>query len=396
MTGEVQVFKSHHVLRAVSVGLVSAAVLISPAAAQTQPPQGVGDPAAPENLRCAGPNLPFDPATQQIVYVWQNVVTYPRTYDDQGPRGVALDRNCNLYLADTENHHIVKVSPGGDTLATWGSDGLGAGQYHRPGGVAVDANGNVYVADSGHARIQKLSPAGQSIAVWPSCNLPGSNPCSTRSGRDPGQFDDPEGIAIDGQGNVYVSDTGNNRVQKLSRDGQPLAVFGGQQSDAPGQFNQPWGITVDRAGNVYVADLNNNRVQELSPSGQLLAIFGTKGQRDNWGRGDAAGQLVQPQGVAVDAAGNVYVSDTQNQRVQEFGPDGAFRTQWRRCEDDPSQCQIANSGQNPGEFLYNRGAVVDAAGDLYIADTSNNRVQRLVQTVVPLPTPTPDPAQDQG
>jgi sugar lactone lactonase YvrE len=385
------VFKSHHVLRAASVGLVSAAVLISPAAAQTQPPQGVGDSAAPENLRCGGPSLPFDPATQQIVYVWQDVVTYPQSFDDQGPLGVALDRNCNLYLADSESHHIVKVSPGGDTLATWGSDGFGPGQFHRPGGVAVDADGNVYVADSGHDRIQKLSPTGQSVATWQNC-MPGINPCTPQAGRDPGQFDDPEGIAVDGQGNVYVSDTGNNRVQKLSRDGHSVAVFGGKQSDAPGQFNQPWGITVDRVGNVYVADLNNNRVQKLSPTGQPLAIFGIKGQRDAWGKGDAAGQLVQPRGVAVDAAGNVYVSDTQNHRVEEFSPDGTFRTQWRRCEDDPSICQFPNSGQNPGEFFLNRGAVIDAAGDLYVADTSNNRIQRLVQTVVPLPAP----SQDQG
>jgi hypothetical protein len=86
----------------------------------------------------------------------------------------------------------------------------------------------------------------------------------------------------------------------------------------------------------------------------------------------------------------VYVSDTQNDRVEEFSPDGAFRTQWRRCEDDPNVCQFPNSGQNPGEFLLNRGAVVDGAGDLYVADTSNNRIQRLVQTVVPLPDPSPD------
>ena len=358
----------------IGVSALGALAVGGVAVAQVQP---VGDPTAPENLRCAGPNPPFDPATQQIVYVWQDLVTYPVTLDDQGPKGVALDRNCNLYLADTANHHVVKVSPSGDTLAAWGSDGRGPGQFHRPAAVAVDSDGNIYVADSGNDRIQKLSPSGDSIAIWQYC-LPGSNPCAPAPGHDPGQFFDPEGLAIDGQGNVYVSEVDNNRVQKLTRDGKSIAVFGGPQSAAPGQFNQPFGLSVDRVGNVYVADLNNNRVQKLSPTGQPLAVFGA-------GNGAGPGQLVQPRGVAVDAAGNVFVSDTQNHRVEEFGPDGAFLNQWRRCEDDSSVCQFPNSGSGQGEFFYPRGAVVDAAGDLYVADTSNNRVQRLYQTVVPLP-----------
>jgi DNA-binding beta-propeller fold protein YncE len=343
-------------------------------------PQGVSDPTAPENLRCSGPNLQFDPQTEQIVYVWQNAVAFPQTLDDQGPKGVALDRNCNLYLADTVTSRVIKVSPSGDTLAAWGGEGHGPVQFHRPAAVAVDADGNVYVADSGNDRIQKLSPNGDSIAIWQYC-LPGSGtPCVPAPGHDPGQFFDPEGLAIDGEGNVYVSEVNNNRIQKLTREGKSTAVFGGPQSDAPGQFNQPFGITLDRVGNLYVADLLNNRVQKLSPSGQPLAIFGK-------GSGAGDGQLVNPRGVAVDAAGNVYVSDTQNHRVEQFAPDGSFMNQWRRCEDDPTVCQFPNSGGGPGEFFYPRGAVADAAGDLYVADTSNGRVQRLYQVVVPLPQP---------
>jgi sugar lactone lactonase YvrE len=359
------------------------ALLAGSAAAQTQP---VADPTAPENLRCPGPNLPYDPATQQIVYVWKDVVSYAVSLDDQGPYGVALDRNCNLYLADTESHHVVKVSPNGDTLATWGSDGHAPGQFHRPGAVAVDASGNIYVADSGNDRIQKLSPTGQSLAIWQNC-LPGSNPCTPAPGQNPGQFFNPQGIAVDGQGNVYVSEVDNNRIQKLTPDGKSLGVFGGPQGDGPGQFNQPFGISLDRAGNLYVADLNNNRVQKLSPGGQPLAVFGS-------GRGSGPGQLVQPRGVAVDADGNVYISDTQNHRVQKFAPDGTFLTQWRHCEDDPTVCEFPNSGSAPGAFYYPRGAMIDAGGDVYVADTSNNRVQRLVQTVVPLPDTSAPPPSD--
>jgi DNA-binding beta-propeller fold protein YncE len=327
--------------------------------------QAVDDPLAPENLRCAEPNLSFDPNTQQIVYVWQDVVRYTQSLDDQGPQSVALDRNCNLYMVDSELNHVVKVSPTGDTLATWGSDGRGPGQFHRPGGIAVDGDGNIYVADSGNDRVQKLAPSGQVAEVWQYC-LPGSNPCAPAPDQAPGHFFDPEGIAVDGQGNVYVSEVDNNRLQKLDHDGKPLAMFQG--------FSSPFGLSIDRAGNVYVADLNNNQVQKLSPSGQPLQAFG-------------AGSVKQPRGVTVDADGNVYISDTQNHRVQKFAPDGTLVTQWRRCEDDPTICQFPNSGGGPGEFFYPRGATIDAAGDLYIADTSNNRVQRLYQTVVPLPSP---------
>ncbi|MBV9893124.1 MAG: hypothetical protein JO020_03035 [Chloroflexi bacterium] len=97
--------------------------------------------------------------------------------------------------------------------------------------------------------------------------------------------------------------------------------------------------------------------------------------------------------VAVDSVGNVFISDTQNHRVEEFAPDGTFRAQWRRCEDDPAVCELPNSGSGVGEFFYPRGAVIDGAGDLYVADTSNNRVQRLFQTVVPLPEMSSPPSE---
>ena len=344
--------------------------------AQAQPPVAT-EPTAPENLRCPGPMLSLDPETQRIVYVWQDHVSFPRTLDDQGPIGVALDRACNVYLTDTERSQVLKVAPDGDVLAQWGTDGHGPGQFHRPAAVAVDGDGNIYVADSGNDRVQKLSPKGVTLAVWQTC-LPGSTPCAPTPGSGPGQFFDPEGVAVDGQGNVYVSEGVNHRVQKLTRDGTSLAVFGGQQGRAPGQFDSPRGLAIDRAGNLYVADLNNNRVQKLSPSGQPLASFGL-------GTGAGPGQLTQPRGVAVDGSGNVYVSDTQNHRVELFGPDGSFRAQWRRCEDDPAVCQFPNSGGGPGEFFYPRGVVADAAGDLFVADTSNGRVQRFIQVVAPLP-----------
>jgi DNA-binding beta-propeller fold protein YncE len=247
-------------------------------------------PAAPINLRCPGPDLTFDPMTQQIVSVWEDVVRYPITNDDQGPRGVALDASCNLYVADSANHRVAKLSPAGEPLAQWGSDGRGSGQLHRPGAVALDAAGNIYVADSGNDRIVKLSPDGQVVATWGKCSA-GVTPCSPSPGDGPAEFFDPEGIAVDGGGNIYVAEANNQRIQKLSPEGKSLALWG-TRGAGPGQFDAPWAVTLDAAGNLYVADLNNNRVQKLSPSGAPLFQFGGT-------RGADAGQLTQPRGVAV-------------------------------------------------------------------------------------------------
>jgi tripartite motif-containing protein 71 len=361
-----------------------------PLTAGAQPFPRVSDPAAPEGLRCPGPDLSsFDPTTEQIAFQWQNVVTYQRTFDDQGPRGLALDRACNLYVADSANQRIVKLSPEGGTLAQWGTPGRGAGQLTHPDGVAVDAAGNVYVADTGNDRVQKLSPSGQSLATWGKC-LPGVSPCSPTPGANPGEFAAPEAVAVDGAGNVYVSDSMNDRVQKLGPDGKALAQFGSHGS-GPGQLDSPFGLAVDRLGNVYVADLNNNRIQEFSPDGKAVAQFGS--------HGSGPGQLTQPRGVAVDANGNVYAADTQQHRVQEFTPDGSFLAQWRRCEDGPDVCHFPNSGSAPGEFFHPRGLIADGQGQVYVADTANNRVERMMLTLVPLPAAQqglPSPPDDSG
>ncbi len=354
--------------------LLALSLLLGATPATAQP-----GPAALTNLRCPGPDLSFDPETQQIVSAWEDVVKYPVTLDDQGPLGVALDTSCNLYIADTANNRIAKISPTGDTLAQWGTDGRGVGQFHRPGAVALDTAGNIYVADSGNDRVVKLSPAGQVLATWGKCT-PGVPPCSPSPGDGPAEFFGPNGIAVDGSGNVYVAESVNNRIQKLSSSGQSLARWGTHGS-GPGQFDSPWAVTLDAAGNLYVSDLNNNRIAKLSPSGDPLFQFGGTPGAD-------AGQMKQPRGVAVDAQGNVYVADTQNHRVEQFAADGTFMTQWRRCEDGQDPCQIPNSGKGPGEFFYPRGMVVDGAGQLYVADTSKNRAQRLKLMVVPLPDPT--------
>ena len=122
----------------------------------------------------------------------------------------------------------------------------------------------------------------------------------------PGQFNNPLGVAVDTEGNLYVADWQNHRLQKLSADGTSLAVWG-TPGNGPGQFDQPAAVALDRQGNVYVADAGNGRIQKLSPSGQPLAAWGTAGSD--------AGQFLGPSSLAVDVAGNIYVADTGNSRI---------------------------------------------------------------------------------
>jgi tripartite motif-containing protein 71 len=150
-------------------------------------------------------------------------------------------------------------------------------------------------------------------------------------------------VAVDGQANIYVSDTGNDRIQKLAPDGTVLAVWGGSGA-APGEFRQPYGVAVDRDGNVYVTDQWNNRIQKLDSGGRPLAVCGS------FGRGP--GEFYYPRAVALDTRGNVYIGDSFNQRVQKLSADGAPLAQW--------------SARQPAG--RSEGLTVDQSGALFVVE----------------------------
>ena len=320
------------------------------------------------------------------------------------PAALALDSQGNVYVADSGSNHIQKFSTTGQALQQWGVFGEGPGQFSTPSGIAVDAQGNMYVVDEGNARIQKLAPDGQPLAQWGSGNTaatptPGqltlSSPTgivldsagnilvtdsganrivklSTAGGQlatwgewggGPGEFEYPLGIALDPQGSIVIADHDNDRVQKLAADGKPLTQWGSERTPQD-QFRQPVGVAVDAQDDVYVVDKNNQRVQKLSPSGQRLAQWGAQGE--------APGQFSGPTGIAVDAQGNVLVCDTGNARVQRFATDGRLLAFW------------GTRGEAAGQLQAPTGIATDAQGNVYITDSEANRVLKFSSTGQPI------------
>jgi DNA-binding beta-propeller fold protein YncE len=214
----------------------------------------------------------------------------------QEPSGVAVDKDGNIIVADTWNNCIRKITPQGHVSTLAGTrkrghrDGEGTvAQFKCPSGVAVDGIDNVIVADAGNNRIRKITPQGQVST------LAGTGERGHRDGEgNAAQFDWPRGVAVDGGGNVIVADGGNHRIRKITPQGQVSTLAGsGEEGHRDGegtvaQFDRPCGVAVDGGGNVIVADTDNHRIRMISPQGHVSTLAGTSetGHRD--GEGNAA------------------------------------------------------------------------------------------------------------
>jgi DNA-binding beta-propeller fold protein YncE len=346
-------------------------------------------PSAPENLRCHGRPAPIPPGPDwQVlpVWEWRDVIAVDGVIGSgEGPYAVAVDGGCNIYLTDTTHFQILKLAPDGAVTARWPLPGEhSAGQSGSPRGVAVDSRGNVYVTDSPHDRVYKFSPQGQVIATWGVCESPSADNGYCDAKR-PGRFISPEGIAVDGADNVFVAEGAGGRVQKFSSEGKSLAKWD-LKSRVPGDFFIPGSLAVDQGGFLYMAEAYNDQIVKFDPASG--AIIG----RGGGSRGREPGQYHKPLGVGVDADGNLNVSDHDNWRVAKVAPDGAVLDQWRLCLDADPPCQNPDGGQAPGQFFAARGITVDGQGTVYVADTYNKRLQRLmiVDFILVPPPPPPD------
>ncbi|MFZ3012824.1 MAG: 6-bladed beta-propeller [Nitrospira sp.] len=269
------------------------------------------------------------------------------------PTGIALDKDGNIYVADTDNHSIQKFDKTGTFLARWGSEPSSQeGQFYYPRGLAVGPDDVMYVADSGNNRVQKFDLEGNAQKAWGKFGF-------AWRGADMGRFDVPWGITTDQDGHVYVSDTSNARIQKFQADGQPLLKWG-RDGSFDGAFFFPRGVAVDFIGNIYVADESNNRIQKFDARGSFLTKWGREGQ--------GPGQFKSPWGIACDALGNVYVVDSGNHRMQKFDGNGTFL------------CSFGNRGKTEGQVNFPYGIAVDKEGCVFVVDSGNHRVLKYVPT----------------
>lgn len=302
------------------------------------------------------------------------------------PTGTAVDGAGNIYVADKLNHRIRKITPGGvvTTLAGSGVAGFNnatgtAAQFDQPNGVAVDGAGNVYVADAGNHRIRKITSAG--VVTTLSGNgmggfNDGPNAMSSR-------FNFPYSVALDGAGNVYVADFLNHRIRVVDPVTGAASTLAGSGTagfmDATGaaaQFNFPTGVAVDGAGNVYVADQLNHRIRAITPGGVVTTLAGSGAAGFANGTGTAA-QFSSPAGVGVDGSGNVYVADQGNNRIRTITSAGVVST-------------LAGSGTAgfmdatglTAQFNAPAGVAVNGTG-VYVADQSNHRIRLITPPPVP-------------
>ena len=300
-----------------------------------------------------------------------------------GPVSLALGpADGLLYVASRANPNqpeavrVTRCTTDGDYVGEFGGWGEAPGQFIWVTAIAFGPDGNLYLADENSHRISVFTPEGRFLRCW------------GEFGAGPGQFNRPSGIAFAPDGTLLAVDSLNHRVQRLDAgDGRPLAAWG-EFGTAPGQFNMPWGIAVDGAGAVYVSDWRNDRVQKFDADGNLAAIFDGRDDGDGL---DGRGGFARPNGLAVDAAGRIYVCDWQNDRVQALDAAGRVidtlighsgTSKWARTfldanPDIEAKLNAATQNIEPKRRFYRPSAVAvrECDGLVFVADCYRHRVQ---------------------
>lgn len=243
------------------------------------------------------------------------------------PAGIAADVEGNLYVADSGKSVIHILDRDGRLLESIGRFGWRSGEFDRPTGIAVDAQLRLYVADSGNNRVQKLSLIDRNFST-----IAGEERDETGSSEP---LYEPQSIAADARGYVYIADTWNHRILKLDPLGRFQMEIGGLGWSGQ-QFRNPQGVMVDSRSNIYISDTGNHRVHKLDFSGAQLAIWGEEGSGE--------GQFQHPAGQAMDRFGNIYVADRGNRRIQIFDSEGRYLTEFgRQVLNDPVDVAVDNS-----------------------------------------------------
>lgn len=298
------------------------------------------------------------------------------------PTGVAVDQSGNIFVADVGNHKIRKITPGGvvSTLAGSGKEGFADGTgseaiFSQPNGLAIDEMGNIYIAEFSGNRIRKISPEGVVTT------LAGSGKAGFADGTGvEATFNALEGIAVDSKGGVYVTDSKNHKIRKITQDGVVTTIAGsGKAGGADGagaaaSFNLPIGVAVDSGSNIYVCDTDNHKIRKITPNGVVTTIAGSGKAGAEDGNSSVA-SFNQPLGIAVDGMGNIYVTEDKNHKIRKITPNGFVST-------------LAGSGKAGAEDGYGTtasfnipfGVAVDQFGTVYVSDAQNNKIRKIYQS----------------
>jgi len=358
------------------------------AGAPTEPPEGEGEYEE-------GPAPEARPAP-----TYASSLGSPGSEEGQldSPGGVAIHSSGDVWVADKGNDRIERFGPDGQFLSAFGSSGSGNGQLDEPFDLAIGGQGNLWVADHGNDRVQQFSPQGEYLgqfgspgseegqlegpegiaigaggAIWVSdysrvqkFNAQGEALALLASqGSEPGQIGNPAGLDA-AEGDVWVSDWSNHRIEAFTEAGEFVRQFGSQGS-GEGELEYPQDVEIDADGHAWVADQGNNRVQEFDQGGEYLAQFGAQGS------GEGEFDLDFPMGIASDADGAIFVSDPGNDRVQKWGPPGEHLTPYTGAIFADN---LGSSGSEEGQLDSPGGVAIDSSGDVWVADKGNDRIER--------------------
>nr|MDA8079237.1 IPT/TIG domain-containing protein [Nitrospiraceae bacterium] len=322
-----------------------------------------------------------------------------QTNSMNNPSGVAADGKGNIYVADKANNKIKKIDPSGNisTIAGSGNGGFGGdggmavnATLNGPSGVSTDSAGNIYIADTANNRIRMIDARGiiNTIAGNGQAGYSGdSGPATTAS------LNGPTAVAADNAGNIYIADASNNRIRMIDPAGHITGAAGNGQAGFSGDgltaqqaaLNVPTGVAVDRFGNIYIADQGNNRIRKMNASGIISTIAGNGdsciGTNCPTQDGGPAVQtsLFSPSGVAVDASGNLFIADMYHGRIRMVNSTGTITT---AAGNGKAGYSGDNSPASAATLYFPTGVAADPVGNVYIADSGNNRV-RAIKGILP-------------